>query len=183
MARPDAVPVLRAGIVRELHYWLLTGRHGAALRSLALPDSHAQRMVAAVQMLRDGFRHTLPVEQLAAAARMSTSSFHRCFKAMTSLTPVQFQKQLRLVEARSLMLSESRAASRAAYDVGYESVSQFTREYARMFGAPPRRDTRAEAQSLKDEPSHEGASHVKSAGPRRVASDPGRTSPSHALPA
>ena len=179
--RPDAVPLLHAGIVRELHYWLLSGRHGTALRRLALPDSHAQRMVAAVQMLRDGFRHTLPVEQLAAAARMSTSSFHRCFKTMTTLTPVQFQKQLRLVEARRLMLSEGHAASRAAYEVGYESVSQFTREYARMFGAPPRRDTRAEALAMNDEPLHEGTSHVKPAGPRRVASGPGRTSPSHAL--
>jgi AraC-like DNA-binding protein len=168
--RPDAVPLLHAGIVRELHYWLLSGRHGAALRRLALPDSHAQRMVAAVQMLRDGFRHTLPVEQLAAAARMSTSSFHRCFKAMTTLTPVQFQKQLRLVEARRLMLSEGRAASRAAYEVGYESVSQFTREYARMFGAPPRRDVQAEVRPLKHGPREESASHGNSAGRRRVGS-------------
>lgn len=179
--RPDAVPLLHAGIVRELHYWLLSGRHGGSLRTLALPDSHAQRMVAAVQMLRDGFRQTLPVEQLAAAARMSTSSFHRCFKTMTTLTPVQFQKQLRLVEARRLMISEGHATSRAAYEVGYESVSQFTREYARMFGAPPRRDIRSEALSLNDEPPHEGASHVKSADRRKVASDPGRTLQGHSF--
>ena len=140
--RPDSIPALYAGILKELHYWLLCGRHGAVLRRLALPDSHAQRIAAAVQLLRQGFRQPLLVEHLAAAASMSASAFHRRFKAMTTLTPIQFQKQLRLVEARRLMLNEGRAASRAAGEVGYESVSQFTREYARMFGAPPRRDVR-----------------------------------------
>lgn len=174
--RPEAVPLLHAGMVRELHYWLLSGRHGADLRRLALPDSHAQRIAAAVQMLREGFMRTLPVEQLAAAARMSSSSFHRCFKQVTTLTPLQFQKQLRLVEARRLMLSQGVAASRAAYEVGYESVSQFTREYARMFGAPPRRDVWAEARLLKDRPREESATHGNSAGLQSVASKPGRTS-------
>ncbi|MBI2726546.1 MAG: AraC family transcriptional regulator [Polaromonas sp.] len=142
--QPDSIPVLRSGIFRELHYWLLSGRHGSGLRGLALPDSNAQRVAVAIQMLRDRFQQTILVDELAEAARMSTSVFHRRFKTITSLTPIQFQKQLRLMEARRLMLNEGRAANYVAYEVGYESVSQFSREYARMFGAPPRRDTRAE---------------------------------------
>jgi AraC-like DNA-binding protein len=140
--QPEAASVLRAPILKEMHYWLLAGRHGAALRRLALPDSHAQRIARAVAVLRAEFARPIPVERLAAAAGMSPSSFHQHFKAVTSLSPLQFQKQLRLLEARRRMLSEGLSASRAALEVGYESVSQFTREYGRMFGAPPRRDTR-----------------------------------------
>ena len=82
----------------------------------------------------------LRVEQLAEAARMSLSSFHQHFKALTSMTPLQFQKQLRLIEARRLMVAENASVTEAAYQVGYESASQFSREYSRMFGAPPKRD-------------------------------------------
>jgi AraC-like DNA-binding protein len=139
--RLDAVPVLRPGIIKELHYWLLYGTHGATIRRLALPGGYPQRIAAAVKLLRTQFDKPLRVEALAASAGMSASTFHRQFRALTSLSPVQFQKQLRLIEARRLMLNEGRAANRAAFDVGYESVSQFSREYARMFGAPPRRDT------------------------------------------
>lgn len=138
--RPEAIPVLRPAILKELHYWLLAGRHGAALRRLALPDGHAQRIARAIAILRAEFAGAVPVQRLAEAAGMSPSSFHQHFKAMTSLSPLQFQKQLRLLEARRLMLSEGLSASRAGFEVGYESVSQFTREYARLFGAPPRRD-------------------------------------------
>ena len=141
LERPQAAPLLYPGILRELHYWLLCGAHGEALRALAAPDGHAGRIGEAMRMLRDGFRTHLPVERLAAAAHMSPAAFHRHFKAMTSLTPVQFQKQLRLVEARRLMRDQGLPASSAAYEVGYQSVPQFTRDYARMFGAPPRRDT------------------------------------------
>jgi AraC-like DNA-binding protein len=138
--RPEAIPVLRPAILKELHYWLLAGRHGDALRRLALPDSHVQRIARAIAILRAEFTGAIPVERLATAAAMSPSSFHQHFKAVTSLSPLQFQKQLRLLEARRLMLSEGLSASRAGFEVGYESVSQFTREYARLFGAPPRRD-------------------------------------------
>jgi len=138
---PEAAPALQPGIVRELHYWLLAGRHGAAIRALAHPDSGARRIAAAIRILRQDYPTSLPVERLAEAAGMSTSVFHRRFKAMTSLTPVQFQKQLRLVEARRLMRAEGVTASRAAFEVGYESASHFTRDYRRMYGAPPRRDT------------------------------------------
>jgi AraC-like DNA-binding protein len=144
--RPEAAPVLRPAIMKELHYWLLAGRHGASLRSLTVPDGDAQRIAAAVKILRAEFDRPISVHQLAASSGMSVSTFHRRFKAMTSLTPIQFQKQLRLIEARRLMLTAGQTASRAAFEVGYESVSQFTREYARLFGAPPHRDTRGQTK-------------------------------------
>ncbi len=148
--RPAPEPVLHALRVRELHYWLLAGRHGAAIRRLGWPEGHAQRVARAVAVLRAEFTQPLPVERLAAVAGMSASSFHRHFLAVTSLSPLQFQKQLRLIEARRLMMSEGASASRAAFSVGYESVPQFTREYRRMFGLPPVRDAeaaRGEAQA------------------------------------
>lgn len=138
--RPEATPVLRPAILREMHYWLLVGPHGSAIRRIALPDGHAQRVARAVAILRAEFDRPIAVGRLAAAAGMSLSSFHQHFRAVTSLSPKQFQKQLRLTEARRLMVGEGHNASRAAFAVGYESVSQFTREYARLFGAPPRRD-------------------------------------------
>jgi AraC-like DNA-binding protein len=147
--RPAALPVLQAALVREFHYWLLAGRHGAAIRRLGLPDSHVRRIACAVALLRAGYAQRLPVETLAAAAGMSPSAFHQHFRAVTSLTPLQFQKQLRLIEARRLMLAEGVNASNAAYAVGYESVQQFTREYGRMFGKPPMRDV-ADAQQRLD---------------------------------
>lgn len=138
--RPEATPLLRPGILRELHYWLLTGSHGADLGSLADPSSHGSRLGAAIAILRTEYRSRIPVERLAEAAAMSLTAFHKHFKHMTSLTPGQYQKRLRLLAARSLMLDEGFSASSAAFEVGYESVSQFTREYRRMFQAPPKRD-------------------------------------------
>lgn len=138
--RPESVPVLHAQLVREMHYWLLVGRHGAAIRRLGWPDGHEQRLTRAITVLRADFAQTLPIEHLASVAGMSPSSFHQHFRAMTSLSPLQFQKQLRLIEARRLMQAEGISASHAAFTVGYESVPQFTREYRRMFGLPPVRD-------------------------------------------
>jgi len=140
LERPAAIPVLRPVILRELHYWLLVGERGAILRSLVAPENHANRLAAAVAVLRREYRLRLPIDRLAAAASMSASAFHRHFKQLTSLTPGQYQKRLRLIEARRLMLDEGFSASRAAFEVGYESVSQFTREYRRMFKMPPKRD-------------------------------------------
>jgi AraC-like DNA-binding protein len=139
--RPYAMPVLQTQLLRELHYWLLAGRHGPAIRQLGLPDSQVQKVARAVGLLRAEFTRPLPVERLAAEAGMSPSSFYQHFRAVTSLSPLQFQKQLRLIEARRLMRSEGRPASSAAFSVGYESVPQFTREYRRMFGRPPVKDT------------------------------------------
>jgi AraC-like DNA-binding protein len=141
--RPASVPLLGAQLTREMHYWLLGSRHGTAIRGLGWPDSQAQRVARAVAVLRAEFSRPLPVERLAAVAGMSVSSFFQHFRAVTSLSPRQFQKQLRLIEARRLMLSERLSASSAAFAVGYESVQQFTREYGRMFGLPPARDTEA----------------------------------------
>ena len=141
--RPAAIPVLHAQLVRELHYWLLEGKHGASIRRLGWPDGHARRVGRAVALLRAEFAHPLSVDRLATTAGMSPSSFHHHFRAVTSLSPMQFQKQLRLIEARRLMMSEGRTASSAAFAVGYESVPQFTREYGRMFGLPPAKDMEA----------------------------------------
>ncbi|MFN4274771.1 MAG: AraC family transcriptional regulator N-terminal domain-containing protein [Ferrovibrio sp.] len=147
--RPSSVPVLQAQLLREMHYWLLTGRHGSAIRRLGWPDGHVQRVARAVAVLRAEFAQRVPVERLAAVAGMSPSSFHQHFRAVTSLSPLQFQKQLRMIEARRLMLSEGLSASNAAFAVGYESVSQFTREYGRLFGLPPVRDIEAAKARLR----------------------------------
>lgn len=143
LGRPAALPLLQAQLVREMHYWLLAGRHGAAIRQLGLPGSHAPRIARAVALLRAEFAQALPIERLAAVAGMSASSFYEHFRAATSLSPLQFQKQLRLIEARRLMTAEGLSASSAGFAVGYESVQQFTREYRRMFGLPPGRDAEA----------------------------------------
>jgi AraC-like DNA-binding protein len=146
LARPAALPVLQAQHLREMHYWLLAGRHGAAIRRLAWPSGSAQRVARAVAALRAGYDRPLPVEQLAAMSDMSVSAFHAHFRAATSLTPLQFQKRLRLIEARRRMLADGIPAGIAAHGVGYASVPQFTREYARMFGQPPVREIDAARQ-------------------------------------
>lgn len=135
--RPESVPVLQAQLVREMHYWLLAGRHGASVRQLGRQDSNAHRIARAVAVIRREYASPLRVERLAETAGMSTSSFHQHFRAVTTLTPLQFQKRLRLIEAQRLMLAEGASASQAAFNVGYESVPQFTREYGRMFGQSP----------------------------------------------
>jgi AraC-like DNA-binding protein len=101
---------------------------------------HPERIARAVAVVRSEFAQPLRVERLAEVAGMSPSSFHQHFRSVTSLSPLQFQKQLRLIEARRMMLSEGVPTSNAAYEVGYESIPQFTREYGRLFGAPPMRD-------------------------------------------
>lgn len=143
IAKPDAIPVLHAGLMKELHYWLLTGPHGTELRAIAARESISSRIGRAIAILREDFRDRIPVERLADAAAMGLTAFHRHFKELTSLSPGQYQKRLRLIEARRLMLYEGVSATAAAFEVGYESVSQFTREYGRMFGAPPKRHNRS----------------------------------------
>lgn len=147
---PRSAALLRPGIMQELHYWLLAGPHGTALRDVADPDSYASHLAAAIETLRTEYKTRVPVEQLAAKAGMSSSSFHKHFKHMTSLTPGQYQQRLRLIEARRLMLDEGCSASSAAFEVGYESVSQFTREYGRLFQAPPKRDALRYQKPLQD---------------------------------
>jgi AraC-like DNA-binding protein len=143
LERPASVPMLQGQLIRELHYWLLAGRHGPAIRHLGFPDSHARRIARAVDAIRSDLATAHPVESLAALAGMSPSTFHHHFRAVTSLSPLQFQKQSRLIEARRRMLSDGASPSIAAYAVGYESVPQFTREYRRLFGLPPAKETDA----------------------------------------
>ncbi|CAH2402750.1 AraC family transcriptional regulator [Mesorhizobium ventifaucium] len=150
--RPASLPVLQSQLIRELHFWLLSGRHGGAIRNLGVTNSHAQRVARAVALIRADFAKPIGVEQLAEAANMSLSSFHEHFRAVTSLTPLQFQKQLKLIEARRMMLADGEMISNAAYAVGYESVTQFTREYGRMFGMPPARDRKAAETRMQPSP-------------------------------
>ncbi|MCJ8517951.1 AraC-like DNA-binding protein [Pseudorhizobium tarimense] len=147
--RPKSIPILQDQLIREMHYWLLTGPHGAGIRALGFADSHANRVARAVAVIRSGYSEAIPVERLAAVAGMSPSSFHQHFRAFTSLSPLQFQKQLRLIEARRMMISEGATISNAAYAVGYESVPQFTREYGRMFGVSPARDVRESSGKIQ----------------------------------
>ncbi|PZX47038.1 AraC family transcriptional regulator [Cereibacter changlensis] len=140
--QPEALAALGGGLLRELHYWLLMGVHGPAIRALGAPDSHAARIGRAVGLLRRDFARAIRVDELAEAARMSEPAFHRHFRAITSLSPLQFQKQLRLIEARRLMLAEGKEISQAAHAVGYASVPQFTREYGRLFDVSPGKDMR-----------------------------------------
>ncbi|MEI9983349.1 MAG: AraC family transcriptional regulator [Aliidongia sp.] len=105
----------------------------------------------ALHSLRDRFRETVRIEELAAIARLSASAFHRQFKALTAMTPLQYQKQLRLLEARRLMVSNAVNVETASFQVGYESSSQFSREYARLFGASPKRDAKAMQSALQDD--------------------------------
>ncbi|RDJ27306.1 AraC family transcriptional regulator [Bosea caraganae] len=144
---PKAVPVLSPAIMREICFWLLTGPNRDKICKLALPDSHTQRIARALHVLRDHFAEPIRIERLAETARMSPSSFHQHFKTLTAMTPLQYQKHLRLLEARRLMVADGSNVAEAAYEVGYESASQFSREYARMFGAPPKRSL-AELKAL-----------------------------------
>ncbi|NJM69856.1 MAG: AraC family transcriptional regulator [Scytonema sp. RU_4_4] len=137
---PQDIPFLAPMIIREIYYRLLTDAQGEAVRHIATPGSNMQRIAAVIKQIKAEFTKPLRVEDLALAANMSAASFHRHFKAVTSMSPLQYQKQLRLLTARQIMLSEAIDATQAAYQVGYESTSQFSREYSRMFGAPPIRD-------------------------------------------
>ena len=139
--RPEAIPVLYPSIMREICYWVLSGPHGSEAVKMTMGNSHAQQLIGAIHTLRDRFAEPVRIDELASIARMSPSAFHRQFKSITSMTPLQYQKQLRLIEARRLLVSEAVNVENAAYRVGYESPSQFSREYARMFGAAPKRES------------------------------------------
>jgi len=134
---PRDIPALAPLILREIHYRLLTGDQAAAVHQVAAGGSAVQRIAGVIRHLRADFTRPVDVRELAQAAHMSPSAFHTHFKSVTSLSPLQYVKQLRLVEARRMMLADGVRAERAAFAVGYESASQFSREYGRLFGAPP----------------------------------------------
>ncbi|MEH1943336.1 MAG: AraC family transcriptional regulator [Nostoc sp.] len=137
---PQHIPILAPMIIREIYYRLLIGEQGEAVRQIATFGSNMQRIAEVIKLIKADFTKPMRVEELAGQASMSPSSFHYHFKEVTSMSPLQYQKQLRLLEARRLMLAENSDAANAAYQVGYESTSQFSREYSRMFGAPPIKD-------------------------------------------
>ena len=139
--QPRAVDILYPAIMRELAYWLLMGPAGRNVARMVLPEGQPLRIARAIAHLRATFDTRVTVADLASKAGMSPSSFHQHFKTLTSISPLQYQKQLRLLEARRMMVTDGVKAGVAAIAVGYESASQFSREYARMFGAPPRRET------------------------------------------
>jgi AraC-like DNA-binding protein len=142
LTQPEDIPFLAPLITKEILYILLKGPYGIMLGQIAMEGSNTYRIREAIDHLSINFAQSIRVEELAEAASMSLSSFHRNFKEVTGMSPIQFQKQLRLQEARRLLLSESAEAAEIAFRVGYESASQFSREYSRMFGSPPRSDVK-----------------------------------------
>ncbi len=140
---PEDVAALAAGIEREVLWRLVTGPQGAAVRQIGLADSRLAHLARSIRWIRGHYNETLRVDELAALATMSVSSFHRHFRAVTSMSPIQFQKEIRLHEARARLLAEPGDVTGVGYAVGYDSPSQFSREYRRMFGVPPSRDARA----------------------------------------
>jgi AraC-like DNA-binding protein len=146
---PDAIPIMAPLIEREIHYRLLVSNQSAQLWEAALAGSQSHRIVAAIDWLRSNYAQPLRVNDLAARAQMSVTTFHHHFRQLTVMSPLQYQKWLRLNEARRLMLNEDFDAATAAFQVGYESPSQFSREYSRLFGAPPKRDVEQMRHSAK----------------------------------
>lgn len=134
------IPILAPVIVREITYRLLTGDQGNRLRQISAVFSQGRQIAQVIDWLKDNYTEPMRIDDLAKQVNMSISTFHHHFKSLTAMTPLQFQKNLRLNEARRLMLAEPTDAATAAFQVGYESASQFNREYSRLFGAPPLRD-------------------------------------------
>ncbi|KAB8168049.1 helix-turn-helix domain-containing protein [Lysobacter maris] len=147
MEQPDDIAALAPLIKQEIFYRLLTGTQGPLLRRIGTVGNHGYQVSRAIDWLKSNFSKPMKVEDLANRAGLSLSAFHTHFRAITALSPLQFQKRMRLNEARRLMLTEHMDASGAAFKVGYESPSQFSREYSRYFGAPPTRDIKNLAET------------------------------------
>ncbi|MBW9054020.1 AraC family transcriptional regulator [Rhizobium mesosinicum] len=149
MERPQDIPALAPAYEREILYRVLQGPQGWMLRDIAAPDSALSQVRLAVRWVREHYAEAVEVEKLATLASMSVSAFHRHFKAVTAMSPIQYQKRIRLLQARQLLIAQSGNASSVAYAVGYESASQFTREYARLFGQPPGRDISSIRENIR----------------------------------
>jgi AraC-like DNA-binding protein len=141
MTSPGDIPILAPLVEREILYRLLCGEQTSRLRQIALGDSHLRQVTRAIDWIKRNFTQPFSIRAVAEEARMSPSALHEHFKAVTAMSPLQYQKQLRLQEARRLILLQGKEAAAAGFEVGYESPSQFSREYRRLFGAPPKRDT------------------------------------------
>ncbi len=140
LEKPDQIPLRAPMMLRELHYLLLISPHGNILRQLNTPGTQNNQVVQAINWIRENYKTPMRIESLARQVNMSTANLHRHFKLLTGFSPLQYQKQLRLYEAQRLMLMENERVSSAALSVGYESITQFNREYKRVFGEPPLRD-------------------------------------------
>ncbi|AZN40794.1 AraC family transcriptional regulator [Paenibacillus albus] len=137
---PNEIPVLAPIFTKEILFRVLQGENGDMLRGIVMEESALNQIRDVIEHIVNHYEHSFRIEELAEIANMSVSSFHRHFKEVTAMSPIQYQKQMRLQEARRLLLTESLDASDVAFRVGYESTSQFSREYSRMFGFPPRQD-------------------------------------------
>jgi AraC-like DNA-binding protein len=137
---PEDVAVLRPMLEREILWRLLNGRQGATVRQIGLADSRLAQVARATGWIREHYKELLRIEEMADLAGMSLSSFHRHFRAVTAMSPLQYQKHIRLREARSRLLVDPGSVAAVGFAVGYQSPSQFSREYGRLFGAPPARD-------------------------------------------
>jgi transcriptional regulator GlxA family with amidase domain len=139
--------VLGPAILREIHYRLLLSPAGKMLRALVIVDSHASRIAKTIRQLRRDFRAPIRLPELARTAGMSATSFHQHFKAVTGTTPLQYQKDLRLIAARALLAEQRKTVTEAAFAIGYEGPIYFRRDYRRKFGNSPGRDARDTAPS------------------------------------
>ncbi|VTU30908.1 L-rhamnose operon regulatory protein RhaS [Variovorax sp. PBL-H6] len=149
MGHPADIPALAPAYEREILYRVLQGPMGWMLRDIATPETSLARINRVVQRIREEFARPLRMEELAEDAAMSVSAFHRHFKAATTLSPLQYQKQTRLLQARTLLISAGANVTSVAHEVGYESSTQFSREYARAFGLPPSKDAARIAASMR----------------------------------
>ena len=143
LGHPDDIPVLAPLVKQEISYRLLTGEQGPRLRQIAAAGNHGYHISRVIDWLKLNYQKPVRIEELAGKAGLSPSAFHNHFRAMTAMSPLQYQKRMRLNEARRLMLTDHIDAAAAAFKVGYESPSQFSREYTRQFGAPPMRDIKS----------------------------------------
>lgn len=138
--KPEDIKMLASLYIEEVIYRLIQGRNGDILKGIVIEENSIRQIKDVIDHIMNNFNHSFRIEELAGIANMSSSSFHRHFKEVTAMSPLQFQKQMRLQEARRQLLTESADASDVAFRVGYESISQFSREYSRMFGLPPIQD-------------------------------------------
>ncbi|UXS99774.1 AraC family transcriptional regulator [Agrobacterium tumefaciens] len=148
MQRPDEIAALAPAYEREILFRVLQGPLGWMLRDIALPETALSRIGVAIRWIRENFASPLRVDDLAGMAALSVSAFHRHFKAVTALSPIQYQKRVRLLHARSMLLAGEGNATSVAFRIGYESANQFSREYARLFGRPPVKDIANLSQAL-----------------------------------
>lgn len=148
MLRPGEIAALAPAYEREILFRVLQGPLGWMLRDIALPETALSRVGVAIRWIRQNFSETLRVDDLAGMAALSVSAFHRHFKAITALSPIQYQKRVRLLHARSMLMAGEGNATSVAFEIGYESANQFSREYARLFGRPPLKDIAALTRAL-----------------------------------